>query len=134
VHSIIDRFDDNSNYRTGIKPWTAENPNTNFPRIAYSSDQAIQMNTRGDTDRWLEDGSFTRLRNVELSYNVSPELLKKIGFENARVYVSGQNLLTFTKYKGLDPDVVGLNFFERSVDAGNYPASRVFSFGLQCGF
>jgi TonB-linked SusC/RagA family outer membrane protein len=134
VHSIIDRFDDNSNYRTGITPWTAENPNTDFPRIAYSSNQAIQMNTRGDTDRWLEDGSFTRLRNVELSYTVPATLLKKIGFEQARVYVSGQNLLTFTKYKGLDPDVVGINFFERSVDAGNYPASRVFSFGLQCGF
>jgi TonB-dependent starch-binding outer membrane protein SusC len=134
VHSIIDRFDDNSNYRTGIRPWTAENPNTDFPRIAYSSDQAIQMNTRGDTDRWLEDGSFTRLRNVELSYTVPGALLKKIGFEHARVYVSGQNLLTFTKYNGLDPDVVGTNFFERSVDAGNYPASRVFSFGLQCGF
>jgi TonB-linked SusC/RagA family outer membrane protein len=134
VHSIIDRFDDNSNYRQGITPWTAENPDTDFPRIAYSSDQAIQMNTRGDTDRWLEDGSFTRLRNVELSYTVPSEMLKRIGFENARVYVSGQNLFTITKYKGLDPDVVGINFFERSVDAGNYPASRVFSFGLQCGF
>ncbi|RAV98479.1 TonB-dependent receptor [Pseudochryseolinea flava] len=134
VGSIIDRFDDNSNYRNGITPWTEENPNTNFPRIVHKGDQAIQMNTRGDTDRWLEDGSFTRLRNVELSYSVPAATLKKIGFETARIYVSGQNLLTFTKYSGLDPDVVGTNFFERTVDAGNYPASRTFSLGLQCGF
>lgn len=134
VGSIIDRFDDNSNYRRGVHPWTEENPNTSFPRIAYSSNQAIQMNTRGDTDRWLEDGSFTRLRNVEISYSVPPAVLGKIGFQTARIYVSGQNLLTFTKYSGLDPDVVGTNFFERTVDAGNYPASRMFSLGLQCGF
>jgi TonB-linked SusC/RagA family outer membrane protein len=134
VGSIIDRFDDNSNYRRGVTPWTEGNPDTNFPRIAYSSDPAIQMNTRGDTDRWLENGSFTRLRNLEISYSVPTETLKKIGFEMARIYVSGQNLLTFTKYSGLDPDVVGTNFFERTVDAGNYPASRMFSLGIQCGF
>jgi TonB-linked SusC/RagA family outer membrane protein len=134
VHSIIDKFDDNSNYRTGITPWTPEAPDTDFPRIAYSSDPAIQMNTRGDTDRWLESGSFTRLRNLEVSYQFPADLLKKVSFENARIYVSGQNLFTLTKYNGLDPDVVGTNFFERTVDAGNFPATRIFSVGLQCGF
>ncbi|MBE7175866.1 MAG: TonB-dependent receptor [Mucilaginibacter polytrichastri] len=134
VRSVIDRFDDNSNYRRGIVPWTPENPNTDFPRIAYSGELGIQYNTRGDIDRWLEDGSYLRMRNLEIGYVLPQSLLQKLTVKNARVFVSGQNLFTITKYTGLDPDVVGSGFYERGHDAGNFPASRIFSFGLQCGF
>lgn len=139
VRSVMDRFDDNSNYRRDVKPWTAEDPNTDFPRIAYSNELGIQFNTRGDIDRWIESGSYVRLRNVELGYTLPKTLLRRIGFSQARVYVSGQNLLTFTGYTGLDPDVVGnpdpaIQLLERGHDAGNYPASRIISFGIQCGF
>lgn len=139
VRSVMDRFDDNSNYRRDIKPWTEEDPNTDFPRIAYSNELGIQFNTRGDIDRWIESGSYVRLRNVELGYTLPKTLLGRIGFSHARVYVSGQNLLTFTGYTGLDPDVVGnpdpaIQLLERGHDAGNYPASRIISFGIQCGF
>lgn len=139
VRSVMDRFDDNSNYRRGIKPWTPEDPNTDFPRIAYSSELGIQFNTRGDIDRWLENGSFVRMRNVEIGYNLPRSFLQRVGFGQARVYVSGQNLFTITKYTGLDPDVTGnpdpaIQLLERGHDAGNYPASRIYSFGIQCGF
>lgn len=139
VRSVMDRFDDNSNYRRGVKPWTVEDPNTDFPRIAYSNELGIQFNTRGDIDRWIEDGSYVRLRNVELGYTLPKTLLRRVGFSQARVYVSGQNLLTFTGYTGLDPDVVGnpdpaASLLERGHDTGNYPASRIISFGIQCGF
>jgi TonB-linked SusC/RagA family outer membrane protein len=139
VRSVMDRFDDNSNYRRDIKPWTQEDPNTEFPRIAYSNELGIQFNTRGDIDRWIESGSYARLRNIELGYTLPNTLLRKVGFSQARIYVSGQNLLTITGYTGLDPDVVGnpdpaASVLERGHDAGNYPASRIISFGIQCGF
>lgn len=134
VRSIIDKFDDNSNYRRGISPWTPTNTNTTFPRIAYSGDLDIQYNTRGDSNRWLEDGSYLKLRNVEIGYMIPEGILKRIGFSNLRVYASGQNLFTITKYTGLDPDIVGNGLLERGVDNGNYPSTRLISLGLQAGF
>jgi TonB-linked SusC/RagA family outer membrane protein len=134
VRSIIDKFDDNSNYRKGISPWTPTNTNTTFPRIAYSGDLDIQYNTRGDSNRWLENGSYLKLRNVEIGYMIPEKILKKIGFSNFRVYASGQNLFTITKYTGLDPDIVGNGLLERGVDSGNYPSTRLISLGLQAGF
>ncbi len=134
VRSTIDRFDDNSNYRRGISPWTPTNTNTTFPRIAYSGDLDIQYNTRGDSNRWLEDGSYLKLRDVEFGYAIPESILKTYGFTNVKVYVSGQNLFTITKYTGLDPDIVGNGLLERGVDNGNYPATRLISVGLQAGF
>ncbi len=128
----------NSNYRTAINPWTPTNTNTSFPRLGYqfaANDRGINENARGNTDRWIEDGSFLRLRNVELGYNLPSKLITKAGIGNARLYVSGQNLFTITKYSGLDPDVVGANAnLEPGVDNGNYPSSRIISFGLSVGF
>ncbi|WP_084165640.1 SusC/RagA family TonB-linked outer membrane protein [Dyadobacter crusticola] len=135
-----------SNYRRGINPWTPENTNTDFPRLGVSyatgaagdpasADRGIVSNVRANTDRWLENGSYLRLRNVELGYSIPESVTGKLRVSNARVYVSAQNLLTFTKYTGLDPDVVGANFnLEPGVDVGGYPASRIISFGLNLGF
>jgi TonB-dependent starch-binding outer membrane protein SusC len=137
VRYWTDRFEDNGNYRRGIKPWTPQTPNTDFPRVAINNggaDLGILYNSRFETDRWIENGSYLRLRNLEIGYTVAEKLLGKIGFTNARVYVSGQNLVTFSKYLGLDPDITGNGILERGHDVGNYPASRIISFGLQCGF
>jgi len=135
-----------SNYRRGINPWTPENPNTDFPRLGVSystgaagdpatADRGIVSNVRANTDRWLENGSYLRLRNVELAYSIPKNLTDKLAITNARVFVSAQNLLTFTKYTGLDPDVVGANFnLEPGVDLGGYPSSRIISAGLSLGF
>ncbi|RDC58139.1 TonB-dependent receptor [Pedobacter chinensis] len=128
----------NSNYRRDINPWTLANTDTTFPRLGYqfaANDRGINENARGNTDRWIEDGSFLRLRNVELGYNFPSKLISKASISSARLYVSGQNLFTITKYKGLDPDVVGANpNLEPGVDNGNYPSSRIISFGLSVGF
>jgi TonB-linked SusC/RagA family outer membrane protein len=128
----------NSNYRRAINPWTPTNTDTSFPRLGYQfadNDRGINENARGNTDRWVENGSFLRLRNVELGYNFPSKLITKANLSNARIYVSGQNLFTITKYSGLDPDVVGANpNLEPGVDNGNYPSSRIISFGLSVGF
>lgn len=128
--SVTDNFSDNSNYRRGVQPWTPENPNTSIPRAFYGS----TINARGDTDRWLENGSFARMKYIGISYNVSNKLLKRIGFNNARVTLSGQNLITITKYTGLDPEFSNESIFEKGFDFGAFPNLRTVSLGLNFGF
>jgi hypothetical protein len=131
----VDRMDQNTNFRQGATFWTAQNPSNEWPRAAIGApDKGIQYNVLPQSDRWLEDGSYLRLRNLELAYNFSKDALKRIGFNNSRVFVSGQNLLTFTKYSGLDPDITGVNIFERGLDNGQYPALRIISAGVNFGF
>lgn len=133
IRKITDSYQ-NTNFRRDINPWTESNTGTSDPRIGRDTEQGIIENNRGDSERWLENGSYLRLRNIEIGYRLPQSLLNRISFLNARVFISGQNLLTFTKYSGLDPDVVGSGLYERGLDNGNWPASRVISFGLQCEF
>lgn len=128
--SVMDMFSDNTNYRAGIKPWTPEQPDTDVPRAFYGS----TINSRGDTDRWLENGSFARMKYIGISYNLPGAMIKKIGFRNAQVTLSGQNLLTITKYTGLDPEFSNNSIFEKGYDAGAFPNLRMVSLGLQFGF
>ncbi len=130
-----------SNYRKGLNFWTPANTNTSTPRlgIAYAingvADRGIQSNVRGNTDRWIEDGSYLRLRNLELGYNLPKAFLSRLQMTDSRIFVSGQNLFTITKYKGLDPDIIGANAnLEPGVDVGTYPASRIISVGINIGF
>ncbi|WP_207425100.1 TonB-dependent receptor [Pedobacter sp. SYSU D00535] len=150
VRRELDSFG-NSNYRRDIDPWTPENPNAEDPRLGYqfaagNANRGLNENARDDSDRWIEDGSFLRLRNLELGYLIPERLVSRAGVRNLRIYVSAQNLFTLTKYTGLDPDIVGANAnsnsidnpprttLEPGVDTGNYPASRIISFGLNAGF
>lgn len=136
----VDRMDQNTNFRKGATFWTPQNPSTEWPRAAIGRiandpyNQGLDYNVLPQSDRWLESGSYLRLRNLEMAYNFSGNSLRRIGFNNLRVFVSGQNLFTITGYKGLDPDIVGVNIFERGLDNGQYPALRIFSAGLNFGF
>lgn len=131
----VDRMDQNTNFRKGANPWTEQNKNTDFPRAAMGApDQGIQFNVLPQTDRWLESGTYMRLRNLEIGYMLPARLLRPVGFTSGRIVVTGQNLLTFTKYTGLDPDITGVNPFERGLDNGQYPALRIISVGLNFGF
>ena len=125
----------NTNFRSDVNPWTTNNTNTNDPRIGVATgDQGLVDNARFNSDRWLEDGSYVRLRNLQFGYNFDDTLLSKIGLSKLRLYASGQNLFTITKYTGLDPDVQGNGILERGVDNGNWPSSRIFSLGLNLEF
>jgi hypothetical protein len=70
-----------------------------------SVDNGIIANVRGNSDRWIEDGSYLRIRNLEVGYSLPKSFLSRLHLNDSRIYISGQNLATFTKYKGLDPDV-----------------------------
>lgn len=125
----------NTNFRRDISPWSADNTDTSDPRIGVAvGDPGLIDNARLESDRWLENASYVRVRNLELAYDISPDLLQRLKIQNARFYLSGQNLLTLTGYSGLDPDVTGNGILERGFDSGNWPASRVYSLGFQCNF
>ncbi|MDD7885116.1 TonB-dependent receptor [Flavivirga sp. 57AJ16] len=125
----------NTNFRSDINPWTPTNTNTSDPRIGVATgDQGLVDNARFSSDRWLEDGSYIRLRNIQLGYNMNENLVNKIGMSKLRLYASAQNLFTITDYSGLDPDVQGNGILERGVDNGNWPSSRIFSIGLNVEF
>lgn len=134
---VSDRFDDNSNYRSGIKPWTEENPNTTFPRISHGDPVGepgqYSYNIMVDLDRWKESGNYLKLKDITLGYNVPKSLLQKIYIDNLRIYASAQNLITFTKYTGLDPEVVSDNMWMRSWN-DQIPNIRTIVFGLQLSF
>lgn len=120
---------------TGVlNAWTPTNTNTGMPR-AVSGDP--NQNVRPST-RWVEDGSYLRLKNIIIGYTIPESVLKSFGkgaISSFRLYVSSQNLLTFTGYSGWDPEIGSKNTtLTNGIDYGQYPAARSFQFGLQVGF
>jgi len=103
--------------------WTATNTTGTIPN-PYGSTNNTQVSSR-----YIEDGSYLRLKNVQLGYTFPKSLTGKIGISRLRVYVSGNNLLTFTKYTGYDPEVGN-----HGVDYGNYPQTRTFLVGANVNF
>ena len=89
-----------------------------------------------NSSRFVEDGSYLRLKSVTLSYNLPTSLLSKIGLRSLQVFVTGQNLLTFTKYTGYDPEVnaYGSSSVALGVDYGTYPQSKTCVIGVNVGF
>jgi len=117
-----------------LNAWTPTNTHTDVPR-AVSGDP--NQNVRPST-RWIEDGSYLRLKNIMIGYNIPSSFLQsfvKGAVSSFRVYVASQNLLTFTKYKGWDPEIGSKNTtLTNGIDYGQYPAARSFQFGVQVGF
>ena len=115
-----------------LNRWTPTNTNTTVPRAVY----ADPNNNRRTSDRFLEDGSYGRIKNVVLGYTLPKSILQRLKVRSIRAYVQGQNLLTFTKYSGLDPEVN--TFSGSSVSLGTdfltFPQARTVTFGLNLGF
>lgn len=115
---------------TTLNAWTPQNTNTDMPRAVLGDDNG---NAREST-RFLENGAYLRLKVVQLGYTFPVSLLKDIKVSRLRIYLSGQNLLTFTKYKGLDPEVANFNVLNTGVDRMLYPQNKRFMAGLQLTF
>ena len=86
------------------------------------------------SDRWVEDGSYMRIKNVTFSYTLPKTITSKAGISRLRAYVTGQNLLTFTHYTGYDPEVNSYSGLQVGVDEGAYPQSRTVIFGVNMEF
>jgi TonB-linked SusC/RagA family outer membrane protein len=107
--------------------WTETNPTNIYPRF--------NANGRFDNSSYyVEDGSFLRLRNVTIGYNLPTKLAKTLKVSNCRVYLTGENLITWTNYSGYDPEVASNRSLLSGLDGLSYPRSRVFSFGLNVKF
>ncbi|QJX47931.1 TonB-dependent receptor [Hymenobacter taeanensis] len=117
---------------TVLDRWTPSNTNTNIPRAVFND-----PNGNGRfSSRWIEDGSYVRLKNLTLGYTLPTTLINKARIASLRVYVSGQNLITWTDYSGYDPEVSADPFSSTSIgrDFGVYPQSRTYTVGLNANF
>lgn len=127
------RTDENANHFVGFSPWTPQNHSTTTPRALFGP--AGASNAFAASDAYLESGSFLRIQQLEVGYRL-PEMIGtgKLGFRTgqSRIYVSVNNLHTFTKYKGFDPEVLGSgDVLARGVDDGRiYPNVRTVTVGL----
>jgi hypothetical protein len=115
----------NNQMKTTLNRWKYEGDQTDMPRAVYGD----PMQNARFSDRWIEDGSYLRLKNVTLSYDLN---LKWKLIQNCMVFVTGENLVTLTKYKGSDPEFsLGQNPLYQGIDACFAPQSRTVSVGLK---
>lgn len=130
--SKVDRYNDSKkiidydtrpfNYTTNIlNAWDGEGSTNTVPRVSFTDNGSSKISSI-----FVENASYFRLKNIELGYSFND--IKRLGLQNVRLYVSGQNIFTLTKYTGLDPESTDL------IDMGTYPQSRSFVFGVNLYF
>lgn len=124
--------DDNNHSTAVLDHWTPTNTDTDVPRAVADDPN----NNRRVSDRFVENGSYFRLKTLQLGYTLPEGLLKSVNISKARVYFTSYNLFTITKYSGYDPELAPSNQsnLSRGIDTGNYPQSRSFIVGAQLGF
>jgi TonB-linked SusC/RagA family outer membrane protein len=116
--------------------WTGEGTSNTQPRASWTA----KSNNAMPSSRFLEDGSYIRLKNLQLGYTIPAEALKVIGLAQTRVYVSGSNLLTWTKYSGLDPEMTVSDNSKTEgdraagIDWGTYPSAMTLMLGIDIKF
>ena len=127
-----ERSDENHNFRADYRPWTPQNPSNENPRLVFGPEGAA--NARTNSDRWLEDGSYLRVQNLVLGYELPERFAQtlRLPLQRARVYLNVQNLYTFTGYSNWDPEVRSFdNPLSRGIDDGRiYPNPRTVSIGV----
>ena len=111
--------------------WTGPGTSDSEPKVSLNDGN---QNAR-ISDRFIEDGSYIRLKTFQLGYNLPKRWLNKVRLSNMKIYFTGQNLLTFTKYKGYDPEIGNISgSLEIGIDRGFYPQARTFIGGLSFSF
>jgi len=110
--------------------WTGEGTSNITPRYTW----ADSNNNYRVSDLYIENGSFVRLRNVQLGYRLPTALSEKAKLEKVKLYVSGENLVTLTKYTGADPEIGALSSFDIGIDRGIYPQARTMRVGVEVVF
>jgi hypothetical protein len=133
-NDIYRAFERNANYtnkpREILARWTGENSTNDarFPRYSFIDNN----NNARVSDRYVEDGSFVKIKNLQIGYSLPASLTKK-GLDKVRFYLQVKNAYTFTKYTGYDPEIPG-GILETGVDRGAYPQPRTFALGLDIKF
>ncbi|MAZ29584.1 MAG: SusC/RagA family TonB-linked outer membrane protein [Cytophagaceae bacterium] len=117
--------------RDALNRWREQGDITDFPRPIQ--DDPLETDSRVQS-RWVQDGSYIKLKNINLRYSFPGKLIDQFGLSRLDAYITGSNLITWTHYTGYDPDVNSYNGLRTGVDEGSYPQSRTFILGLNLGF
>jgi hypothetical protein len=116
--------------------WRGEGTSNTQPRPAWTA----KSNNARPSSRFLEDGSYLRLKNLQVGYTLPKQTLANVNLEQIRIYVSASNLLTFTKYSGLDPEMTVSDNSKtegdiaNGIDWGTYPSAQTIMLGLNINF
>jgi len=108
--------------------WTGPGTSNTEPIASYGGNNYLP------SDKFIQDGSFTRLRNVTLGYTLPSALTKKISVSQLRLYVKGSNIMTLTKFTGYSPEIGSSDVLSNGIDYGTYPVTAVYSFGINLTF
>lgn len=110
--------------------WTPENPSSTNPRFTWSDNN----NNNRVSDLYIEDGSYARLKNIQIGYTLPKSILTRIKSSAWRFYISAENLFTLTNYTGADPEIGAMSSFDVAIDRGIYPQARTFRLGTSVTF
>lgn len=110
--------------------WTGEGTSNKLPRLTNANPNG----NWASSDLYIKDGSYLRLKNLQLGYTLPATISQRVSISKLRLYVAGENLLTFTGYDGFDPELASGNYFTIGVDKGIYPQARTISFGANITF
>ncbi len=110
--------------------WTEEGSTNEIPRYTWID----ANNNYRISDLYIEDGSYIRLKNIQIGYTLPRSILDKVGATTFRVYISGENMLTLTKYTGADPEIGSMSSFDIAIDRGIYPQAQTFRIGTTITF
>ncbi len=113
-----------------LNSWTPDNTNASLPALS----QNITNSEVNANSFFVEDGSYFRMKNLQIGYTFGKDLASKIGSDSIRLYIQGSNLFTITGYDGLDPEVVSYDNLTLGVDNGVYPISKIYTIGLNIKF
>ncbi|MCU7548876.1 TonB-dependent receptor [Chitinophagaceae bacterium LB-8] len=130
VYAALMTGDYGNQHADALNYWTPTNTNTNVPRPVIGDPNKNNW----FSSRFVQNGSYARLQSMQIGYTLPASLLERTkAIKSLRVNLSGQNLLTITKYKGYDPDFISNGTFDRGFDYGSFPNPRSIIFGLQLG-
>jgi TonB-linked SusC/RagA family outer membrane protein len=108
--------------------WTGPGTSTSEPRATYGGNNYLP------SDKFIQDGSFTRLRNVTLGYTLPSGFTEKIAIKQLRIYVKGSNIYTLAKFTGYTPEIGSSDVLSNGIDYGTYPVTSAYSFGINLTF
>lgn len=116
-------------FASTLDRWTGEGTSNSEPRVAFIDSN----NNRRASDRYVEDGSFVKIKNIQLGYSLPESAYKATGFSQIRVYGQVKNAFTFTDYSGYDPEISS-GVLDTGIDRGSYPQPRIWSLGVNVKF
>lgn len=113
-----------------LERWTGEGTSNTLPRFTWLDTN----NNYRVSDLYIEDGSYVRLKNIQIGYTLPSSFLQRIRSNNWRIYISAENVFTLTRYSGADPEIGAMSSFDIGIDRGIYPQSRTFRLGTSISF